>query len=58
MKEFYFKSLKVIKDLNVKNEKDYKQLLQNYLILNTESLKYISQTRSFKRIIEIAKEVV
>lgn len=57
MKEFYFKSLKVIKDLNVKNEKDYNKLLHKYLILNTESLKYISQTRSFEQIVKLAEEV-
>lgn len=57
MKEMYLKSLKMIKELDIKSEKEYKKLLEHYLILNTESLKYISQTRSFKRIIEIAKEV-
>ena len=57
MKEAYLKSLQMIKKLNIKNEKEYNKLLHNYLILNAESLKYISQTRSFKRIIKIAKEV-
>lgn len=58
MKEAYFKSLQMIKRLNIKNEKEYNKLLHNYLILNVESLKYISQTRSFRKIVKIAKEVV
>lgn len=57
MKEMYIKSLQMIKNLNIKNEKDYSRLLRDYLLLNTESLKYISQTRSFRKIITIAKEV-
>ena len=58
MKETYLKSLQMIKRLNIKNEKQYNQLLNNYLILNLESLKYISQTRSFRKVIKLAKEVV
>ena len=57
MKEAYLKSLQMIKELNIRNEKEYNKLLHNYLILSTESLKYISQTRSFKKIVKIAKEV-
>lgn len=57
MKETYLKSLQMIKRLNIKNEKEYNKLLHNYLILNLESLKYISQTRSFKKILQLAKEV-
>ncbi len=58
MKEYYIKSLKMIKELKIKSKKEYNKLLEHYLILNIESLKYISRTRSFKRIIEIAQEVV
>ena len=58
MKETYLKSLQMIKRLNIQNEKEYNKLLHNYLILNLESLKYISQTRSFRKIIKISKEVV
>ena len=58
MKEAYLKSLQMIKELNIQNEKEYNKLLHNYLLLNSESLKYISQTRSFKRIIRLAEEVV
>ena len=57
MKEAYLKSLQMIKALNIQDEKEYNKLLHNYLLLNTESLKYISQTRSFKKIVKIAKEV-
>lgn len=57
MKEAYLKSLQMIKRLQIKNENQYNELLKNYLILNVESLKYISQTRSFKKIVKIAKEV-
>lgn len=57
MKETYNKSLQMIKILNIKNEKEYSRLVQNYLILNAESLKYISRTRRFKKIIKLAKEV-
>ena len=57
MKETYLKSLQMIKELNIKNEKEYNKLLHNYLILNVESLKYISQTRSFKKIVQLSKEV-
>ena len=57
MKETYLKSLQMIKELNIKNEKEYNKLLHNYLILNVESLKYISQTRSFRNIIKMSKEV-
>ena len=57
MKEAYLKSLQMIKELNIRNEKEYNKLLHNYLILSTESLKYISQTRSFRKIIKISKEV-
>lgn len=57
MKEAYEESLQMIKALNIKNEKEYNRLVQNYLILNAESLKYISQTRDFNKIIELAKEV-
>lgn len=58
MKEMYIKSLQMIKRSKIKNEKQYNELLKNYLLLNSESLKYISQTRSFKKIIRLAKEVV
>ncbi len=58
MKEAYEKSLQMIKMLEIKDEKDYNKLLQSYLILNAESLKYISKTRRFKKIIKLAKKVI
>lgn len=57
MKSAYEKSLQMIKNLNVKNKKEYQELVRNYLILNFESLKYISQTKRFKKIRKIAKNV-
>lgn len=56
MQELYKKSLRLIKTLNIKTEKEYNRLLKDYLILNVESLKYISQTRDFNKIIEYAEE--
>lgn len=57
MKENYLKSLRMIKILKIKNEKEYNKLLHSYLILSAESLKYISQTRNFRKIIKLAREV-
>ena len=57
MEKAYIKSLQMIKQLNIKSEKEYNKLVQNYLILNVESLKYISGTRKFRKIIKLAKEV-
>ena len=57
MKEEYEKSLRMIKELNIKNKKEYRKLVRNYLILNYESLKYISQTKSFRKIRKLAKNV-
>ena len=57
MKQAYLKSLQMIKRLDLKNEKQYNGLLKNYLILNSESLKYISQTKSFRKIKKLANKV-
>lgn len=57
MEEYFKKSLLVIKNLNIKTEEEYNKLLNDYLILCSESLKYISQTREFNKIIELAREV-
>ena len=57
MEKAYIKSLQMIKQLNIKSEKEYNKLVLNYLILNVESLKYISGTRKFRKIIKLAKEV-
>jgi hypothetical protein len=55
MQEMYEKSMQMIKNLNVKSEKAYKLLLKDYLLLSSESLKYICQTKSFYDVIERAK---
>lgn len=55
MKEMYIKSLQMIKELNIKNKKEYIKLVQNYRILNFESLKYICQTKRFRKIRKLAK---
>ena len=57
MKEMYIKSLQMIKELNIKTEKEYKALVKNNLILRLPSLKYISCTDDFDEIVELAKEV-
>lgn len=55
MKEYYLKSLQMIKELNIKSEKEYNKLVKDYKVLSAESLKYISRTRRFKKIIKLAK---
>ena len=55
MKEMYIKSLRMIKELNIKNKKEYIKLVRDYRILNLESLKYISQTSSFRKIRKMAE---
>lgn len=57
MESYYIISLQMIKYLCIENEKEYNKLVKQYLLLNAESLKYISQTRSFKKIIKLAEEV-
>lgn len=55
MKSAYQRSLQMIKELDIKNKKEYRKLVRNYLILNLESLKYICQTKSFRKIKKMAK---
>lgn len=55
MKEYYLKSLQMIKVLKIKNKDEYKMLMKSYLLLSIDSLKYISQTRNFKQIIKLSK---
>ena len=57
MEKYYLKSLQMIKNLNIKNKKEYNKLLSDYLLLNVKSLKYYTQTNNFKKIVEKAKEV-
>ena len=57
MREAYLKSLQMIKILNIKNRNEYNRYKKYYLVLNIDSLKYISDKRNFKDIIRIAKGV-
>lgn len=57
MEKAYIQSLQMIKLLNIKDEKEYNKLVKDYLILSAESLKYISRTSKFKKIIKLAEEV-
>lgn len=57
MQEMYKKSLQMIKIMKIRNEKEYRKLRSYYLILSGESLKAMSQTRSFRKIIKLAKKV-
>ncbi|MCI8699749.1 MAG: hypothetical protein HFJ47_00205 [Clostridia bacterium] len=57
MQEYYLKSLQMIKNLNIQKEKEYNELLEDYKLLSLESLKYMSKTRSFRKIIRLAEEV-
>ena len=57
MQEYYLKSLQMIKNLNIRNKKEYNKLLSNYLVLSVISLKYYAKTNNFKKIIEKAREV-
>ena len=57
MREAYLRSLQMIKILNIKNRNEYNRYKKYYLVLNIDSLKYISGKRNFNDIIKIAKEV-
>lgn len=57
MKQAYLQSLQMIKVLNIKNRNEYNRYKNYYLVLNIDSLKYISDKRNFNDIIKIAKEV-
>ena len=57
MKQAYLRSLQMIKILNIKNRNEYNRYKKYYLVLNIDSLKYISGKRNFDDIIKIAKEV-
>ncbi len=57
MQENYLKSLRMIKILKIKTRREYIKLLNDYLLLSVESLKYISQKDNFRQIVRQAKEV-
>ena len=56
MEELYQYSMQMIKILDIKSEKAYNKLHKKYLLLSSQSLKYINNTKNFNKIIEIAKE--
>ena len=58
MREYYFKSIQMIIDHNIKSEEEYIKLVKEYNLLSAESLKYISQERNFRKIIEMAKDIL
>ena len=57
MQENYLKSLRMIKVLKIKTRREYIKLMNDYLLLSVESLKYISQKDNFRQIVRQAKEV-
>lgn len=57
MKSTYQKSLQMIKELKIKNKKEYIKLVRDYRILNLESLRFISQTKSFRKIRKLANNI-
>ena len=57
MKNEFIKSLQMIKILKIENQEQYENLQKDFLVLSLDSLKYISQKRSFKDIVKIANEI-
>ena len=57
MQENYLKSLRMIKVLKIKTRREYIKLMNDYLLLSVESLKYISQKDNFRQIVRQAKKV-
>lgn len=57
MKELYIKSLQMIRILKIRNKKQYNKYKNYYLVLNVESLKYITGKKDFREIIKLANEV-
>lgn len=56
MKNQFVKSLKMIKILGITNQEQYEILLNDFLLLSLDSLKYISQKSNFKEIVKMANE--
>lgn len=57
MKNEFFKSLQMIKILEIKNQEQYKNLSRDFLVLSLDSLKYMSQKNTFKEIVKMANEI-
>ncbi len=56
MQLMYIKSLKLIKENNIKTEAEYKKLMCSNLILSLETLKYMSNMK-FQDIVALVEEV-
>ena len=57
MKELFIKSLQMIKILGVNSQSDYEFLTRDFLILSSESLRYMAQKDSFEEIVKMANEM-
>lgn len=57
MQEQFIKSLQVIRVLDIKKQSDYENLTNYFLILSSESLKYISQKNNFSEIVDMANSL-
>ena len=56
--EIYLKKLlKMIKFLGINQQYEYQNLISNFLVLSIESLKYMANKKTFKEIVDMAKEV-
>ena len=58
MENLFIRSLQMIKILGIKNQTEYKNLTNDFLILSLDSLKYISQKNNFEEIIELTKHII
>lgn len=57
METYFKKSLKMIKILGINKQYEYQNLVSNFLVLSIESLKYMANKKTFKEIVDMAKEV-
>ena len=57
MNSIYNQSLQMIKILKIKNKKEYNRYKNYYLVLNIESLKYMTGQKDFRKIIRLANGV-
>lgn len=57
MEELYQYSMQMIKKFNIKSEKEYNKLHKKYLLLSSQSLKYITNIKNFNKIIDLANKI-
>lgn len=57
MEELYQYSMQMIKTLDIKSEKEYNKLHKKYLLLSSQSLKYINNIKNFNKIIDLANKI-